>query len=161
MSAATECGEALKRLPGASISRSMGLPGVSTILWRQRRLLEQLAFKLDAQQLLLANGRDRWLSQTTDEIDAVLEELRNVEVLRAAQVDAAANRLGVGPNPSLAELATAAPRPYDEILRHHRDALLALLEVVQDRRLVNLDVIERSQQDVRALLVGAGTERSA
>ena len=32
----------------------MGLPEVSTILWRERHLLELLVFKLDAQQLLRA-----------------------------------------------------------------------------------------------------------
>ena len=34
---------------------------LSLILWRERDLLETLLFKLEEEQLLLANGRTRWL----------------------------------------------------------------------------------------------------
>ena len=50
----------------------MGLSEVSNILWRERQLLELLLFKLEEEQLLLVNGRTRWLSHAAKEIEDVL-----------------------------------------------------------------------------------------
>ena len=43
----------------------MSLSEISNILWRERRLLELLAFKLEEEHLVLASGRTRWLSHAT------------------------------------------------------------------------------------------------
>ena len=40
----------------------MSLSEVSNILWRERRLLELLVFKLEEEQLMLASGRSHTLS---------------------------------------------------------------------------------------------------
>ena len=133
----------------------MGLPEVSTILWRERRLLELLVFKLDAQQLLLGSGRERWLTHASDELESVLEELRHVEVLRAMEVDAVANVLGLPPGPSLSELAAAAPPPFDDLLGQHRAALLELAAEVRDRSRLNSEALVRGQAAVRELIVTA------
>jgi hypothetical protein len=133
----------------------MGLPEVSTILWRERHLLELLVFKLDAQQLLIGSGRERWLAHATDEVEAVLEELRHTELLRAVEVDAVATSLGLGPNPSLAELAEAAPAPFDGLLAQHRDALLELAAEVRERSRTNRDVLARGQAALRTVLASA------
>jgi hypothetical protein len=133
----------------------MGLPEVSTILWRERRLLELLVFKLDAQQLLLGSGRERWLTHASDELEDVLEELRHVELVRAMEVDGVANSLGLGPGPSLAELAAAAPPPFDELFSQHRVALVELAAEVRDRSRGNCEALVRGQAAVRDLLVTA------
>jgi hypothetical protein len=133
----------------------MGLPEVSTILWRERHLLELLVFKLDAQQLLIGSGRDRWLSHASDELHVVLEELRHVELLRAVEVDAVAPTLGLPPSPSLAELAAACPAPFDELLLQHREALLELASEVKDRSRANRDALARGQAAVRDLIAAA------
>ncbi len=90
----------------------MGLAEVSSTLWRERELLELLLFKLEEEQLLLASGRSRWLSRATREVEVLLEEIRRTELLRAVQVDEAALELGLGPGPSLRELADAAQEPW-------------------------------------------------
>lgn len=130
----------------------MGLSEVSTILWQERHLLELLVFKLEEQQLLLAAGRTRWLALAADELDAVMDELRDVELLRAMEVDAAAGALGLAPNPSLAELAAAAPDPWDDLLAQHREALLLLADEVRDRSTHNRDLLGRGEAAVRELL---------
>jgi len=130
----------------------MGLPELSTILWSERRLLELLAYKLESQQLLLGSGRDRWLPQSSDELEAVLEDLRHTEVLRAIEVRDVAADLGLGEDPSLAELAAAAPVPFDDLLRQHRDALLELAAEVRDRSRQNHEALARGQATVRELL---------
>lgn len=73
----------------------MGLAELSSILWAERRLLELLVFKLESQQLLLGSGRDRWLPRSSDELEAVLEDLRHTEVLRAMEARAVATELGL------------------------------------------------------------------
>jgi len=135
----------------------MGLSEVSTILWQERHLLEQLVFKLEEQQLLLAAGRTRWLALAADELDAVMGDLRAVELLRAIEVDATALALGIDAGPSLAELAAAAPDPWDELLVQHRDALLLLADEVRDRSTLNCELLGRGEAAVRELLLTTGT----
>lgn len=104
----------------------MTLNSLSEALWRERRLLEMLLFKLEEEQLVLTAGRSRWLPQATREVEAVLDEIRSAEIARAVEVEDVAASLGVSPAASLGELAEAAPAPWDELLRSHRDAFASL-----------------------------------
>ena len=87
----------------------MSLTEVSSILWRERELLELLLFKLEEEQLLLAAGRSRWLGHATREVEMVLEEIRRAELGRAVEVEAVAAQLGLPAGISLRELAEQAP----------------------------------------------------
>jgi hypothetical protein len=135
----------------------MGLPEVSTILWRERELLELLVYKLDAQRRLLGSGQERWLPQASDELEAVLDLLRHTELLRAIEVDALARELGVPPGPSLGELADQAPPPWDDLLRQHRAALLELAGEVRDHSVHNCEALARGAATVRELITTATT----
>lgn len=104
----------------------MSLNSLSEALWRERRLLEMLLFKLEEEQLVLTSGRSRWLAQATREVEAVLDEIRSAELGRAVEVEEVATTLGVPGSASLAELADASPAPWDELLRAHRDAFASL-----------------------------------
>jgi hypothetical protein len=97
---------------------------VSDVLWRERRLLELLEFKLEEEHLLAEAGRVRWLARATREVAAVRAELRQAELARALVVQAAAGELGVPAHITLKHLANAAPEPWDGILSRHRHALL-------------------------------------
>ena len=66
----------------------MGLSEVSNILWRERQLLQLLLFKLETEQLILSNGRTRFLTDATREVEMVINELKEVELMRAVAVDA-------------------------------------------------------------------------
>ncbi len=39
----------------------MSFDELSAVLWRERELLETLLFKLEAEELIIASGRSRWL----------------------------------------------------------------------------------------------------
>src|SRR5699024_2155771 len=101
---------------------TMSMESLTALLWRERQLLELLLFKLDVEQLLLTNGRNQWLAHATDEVTTVLEEIRTTELGHAVESDAVAARLGLAPGATLAQLAAAAPAPWDTILDEHRDA---------------------------------------
>ena len=71
------------------------LQDVSNILWRERNLLELLAFKLDSERLLARAGRTRWLPRADHEVESVLGALKAVELERSIQMHALVEELGL------------------------------------------------------------------
>ena len=112
------------------------------VLWRERELLETLLYRLEIEELVMSTGRSRWLAKATSDVDEVVEEIREVEILRAVAADEAAADAGLEPNSSLADLIARADEPWQSILVEHRDAFLALT-----------DEIARTAQTNRALIV--------
>jgi hypothetical protein len=102
------------------------LRDVSNILWRERNLLELLAFKLDAERLLARAGRTRWLARADHEVEMVLGELKAVELERGIHVQVLGEELGLEGDATLLLLAETAPGEWGGILNDHRRALLAL-----------------------------------
>lgn len=118
----------------------MGLPEVSTILWRERNLLELLLFKLEEERLIVAAGLGRWLPQATREVELVRAELQRIERSRSGALEAVASDLGLEPGRTLAEVAAAAPAPWGGILDQHR---AAFVEVTRQ-----IERLERAHRDL-------------
>lgn len=137
----------------------MALREVSSILWRERHLLELLLFKLEEEQLLLAAGRSRWLSHATREVEMVLDEIKQTELARSVEVSAAAAALGLGPDPSLRELAEAAPEPWAGLLEDHRTAFLGLTEEIESLATANRQLLTRGYHAAREVLASMGESR--
>lgn len=137
----------------------MGLSEVSNILWRERQLLELLLFKLEEEQLLLANGRTRWLSHAAKEIEDVLDAIRMAELARAVEVESLAGEFGLPDNASLRELAASAPAPWAHILDEHRQAFLVSTEEINGVAASNRELIARGQRDVHDALAWLGEDR--
>jgi FlgN protein len=131
----------------------MPLADVSSTLWREREALELLLFKLEEEQLVLASGRSRWLAHATREVEIVLDRIRQTEVLRAVQVEAAATALGLPPNPSLVQLADAAPGPWGDMLRDHRKAFLALTAEISALAEANRHLLTAGQRAAREAML--------
>ena len=131
----------------------MGLPDLSSILWREREMLELLLFKLEEEQLVLAGGRTRWLAHATREVELVLEQIRQAEVLRAAEVEVVAAELGLGTNPSLANLADSVPEPWVTMLREHRKAFKALAAEISALAEANRDLLTAGQRAARETML--------
>src|SRR5258708_1388620 len=74
--------------------RAMGLAEASSLLWQERETLELLLFKLVTEQLIVSAGQTRWLARANDELEQVANQLRSIEVLRAAEVDVLADQMG-------------------------------------------------------------------
>ena len=138
----------------------MGLREVSTILWRERHLLELLLFKLEEEQLLLAAGRNRWLPRATREVEMVLDEIKQTELERAIEVERLAPELGLGRNASLRQLAEAAPPPWSGMLSDHRQAFLSLTEEVAGLVQTNRELLARGQRAVRDVMASMGEGRA-
>lgn len=131
----------------------MELNTLSTLLWRERELLELLLFKLEEEQLLLTSGRTRWLAQATREVEVVLEQIREAELGRAVEVEAVAAALGLPADASLQDLAAAAPPPWDQVLTSHREAFIALTSQISDLSHSNRDLLATSHRATQETLL--------
>jgi hypothetical protein len=129
---------------------------VSSVLWRERELLELLLFKLEEEQLVLAAGKTRWLTHATREVEMVLEEIRRAELSRSVHVDAAATALGLGADVSLRALAEACPAPWDDIFTEHRKAFLAATQEIEALARANRDLISAGYRAARETLSSIG-----
>jgi len=128
------------------------LNDVSTVLWRERQLLELLVFKLEEEQLLLTAGKVRWVNHASREVGIVLEQLRAVELLRAVKVEAAALELGLETCPGLRSLSQAAPEPWSSIFSRHRQAFLELTGEVRDLSERNRHLLAKGRDAAREAL---------
>jgi hypothetical protein len=129
---------------------------LSLILWRERELLETLAYKLEVEQLILASGRTRWLAHSTKEVEEVLEVLRETEVLRAVAADEVAEQLGLQPGPTLAAIAELAPEPWRAILDDHRTAFVTATREIADLSESNRGLITAGYRSARETLLALG-----
>jgi hypothetical protein len=133
---------------------------LSTLLWREQELLDLLLFKAEEKQYLILTGKTRWLSRIAHEIEVVLDQLRVLEVERAAATEEIAGRLGVGANPSLRQLAEAAPAPWNDLLAKHHEALLVLVTELRSLSDSNRELIEGGLAAIGEVL-GANRPASA
>lgn len=134
---------------------------LSHTLWRQRRLLERLVYKLEVQQLVLAAGRTRWLNAAAHEVEGVMEDIRAQELARAVQVAAVGAALGLGADPLLADIMAAAPPPWDQIMAEHYNAFLAMTVEIEALSKHNRDILGRglaATRDLIAAFDGQGRE---
>ena len=134
----------------------MSLSEVSNILWRERRLLDLLVFKLEEKHFVLESGRTRWLSHATREVEQILEEIKRVELRRAMTVASSAGELRTSDAPSLREMVAIAPPPWDGIFAAHRRALLALTREIDAITESNRNMLERGQLAAREALASLG-----
>jgi len=125
---------------------------LSHTLWRQRRLLERLVYRLEVQQLLLAAGRTRWISTATADVEQVMDRLREEDLARAVQVSAVGMELGLGQEPSLRDLVEHAPAPWNDILREHQAAFLEMTSEVEELTRHNRELLARGYSSTRDLL---------
>lgn len=98
---------------------------IASILERERELLEYLLFKLVETRLILQSNELRFLGRATGEVDLARTRCREVDLVRAATVDAHS------PGGSLRDLAANAPEPWPGILRDHHDTLAPLVAEIE------------------------------
>lgn len=137
----------------------MAYSDVSNILWRERQLLELLQFKLEVEQSLLATGRTRWLSHATREIEMIIDEVKQVEVVRSMEVQALCEQLGLIDLPTLSSLVGALPEPWSGIFEEHRQAFLLATQEIVGLAESNRELLARGYSAAREALATLGAAR--
>ncbi|POH59399.1 flagellar protein FlgN [Arthrobacter glacialis] len=140
----------------------MGPEELTTLLWRERELLELLVFKLEEEHLILTSGKTRWLDNATREVSHVVNRLRAATLERTAVAAEVALKWGLTDDAGLLDLADGAPAgPWQEILSDHHSAMMTTVEQIRGLRDTNLQFLRaglRSAQDTAAnLTTEAGT----
>lgn len=130
----------------------MGLAETSTILWRQRELLNLLLFKLDVESMVLTAGKTRWLGAATHEVQLVIEQIQEIELLRSIEVDEVAAALGLPPGPSLSDLIDALDEPWREVYTEHRRALVGIAAEIDAAVRANKELLTSGQRAVQEAL---------
>jgi len=110
----------------------MRLDRLSVCLWDEQAALEELAFRLDEELLVLTSGRHQWLTRATAEVALALSRLGEVERRRTDSARELAEELGLSGVVTLKSLAEAAEPDDARTLSEHRDNLLHLLGLVQE-----------------------------
>jgi hypothetical protein len=131
---------------------SNALNELSSVLWRERQVLELLVFKLETEQLVLTSGRPRWLNHASREVELVLEQLQMVELVRAVKFQVVATELGLDPAAGLRSMTETVEDPWPLILGKHRRALVDLTEEVRLVSDLNRDLLAKGRQATRDAL---------
>ncbi|MCW2742355.1 MAG: flgN [Blastococcus sp.] len=143
--------EAIRRKGGGHVDYQH----LSTLLWREQELLDLLLFKAEEKQYLILTGKTRWLARIAHEIEVVLDQLRTLEVERAAATEAIAVALGIGSNPSLRQVAEVAPAPWNDLLAKHHEELLVLVTDLRSLSDANRELIEGGLSAIGDALLSA------
>jgi hypothetical protein len=137
----------------------LGPQELSTLLWRERELLEMLLFKLEEEQLLLTAGRTRWLAHANREVETVMEKVREATLVRTVASETVASSWGLEPDAPLRDIVAAAPPggPWHEIFEGHLAGLTELtvrIKTVRDANTQFVNHAARSTQETLATLGG-------
>jgi hypothetical protein len=125
----------------------MGAQELSTLLWRERELLELLMFKLEEEQLLLTAGKSRWLPFATREVEQVLERLRENGLERAMAVASVAEEWGTGDDVTLRSIIANAPSEvWRENFEGHLRALIELTGSIGELRDSNVQYLRAASR---------------
>ncbi|MFT4744975.1 MAG: hypothetical protein ACI9AD_000823 [Nitriliruptoraceae bacterium] len=126
------------------------LQRLAETLWEERHVVEQLLYRLTCAKLLLATDQQRFVPDALEEVERTVDRLRQVEQLREGVVAEVAMSLAVGRDSlSLAELATNAPSPWNDVFADHRKAFLSLAEAIEDTTAANRELASQALGHVR------------
>jgi hypothetical protein len=116
---------------------------LSACLWEERAALEQLVFRLEQENLVLASGRHRLLRPSTAEVATASAEVNRIEQRRLEITRSVGEELHLGPDATLESIADAVDGPLADALRGHRQALRALVRLVTGLVEANRELIAR------------------
>ena len=126
------------------------LQRLAETLWEERHVVEQLLYRLTCAKLLLATDQQRFVPNAIDEVEQTVDRLRQVELLREGVGQEVAMSLSVGRDSlSLADLATDAPAPWNDVFNDHRKAFLALAEEIEATTAANRELASQALGHVR------------
>ena len=151
------------REPSALVDDRMGARmsanELSACLWRERELLDLLAFKLEEEQFLLTTGKSRWLQYATREVEQVMERLRAAGLARSVEAAVVAEEWGAPQNATLRELVGTAPDgPWADIFTAHLNALTEYTEQIRDLRDLNEQYLRTALRFIQEAQADGSTE---
>jgi hypothetical protein len=142
----------------------MGAPSIDDdlrtlgqLLWRHREQFEAMEYQLEVQHLLVANGGDRWLARSANDLQQAVDDLASSDGQRTVVLDRLAQTLGRPSPMTLAELARWAPAPWSDIFADQHAWFTEAVErvtVASHRARGTVEAGLRAVQDLLSILGG-------
>jgi hypothetical protein len=122
------------------------------VLQQERDRLEQLRFRYTALELLVQAREVRYWGWALQDLNRARIRVREVDLVRAAQVGVLDLPLTPG-TATLRDIAAAAPAPWSGILRDHHDSLASLVADIE----LHAHAIAQAGREALAELARTGT----
>lgn len=119
---------------------------VADVLRQERHALERLLYRLTALRALLAAREAQFLGWSSQEVERARQQVREVDLLRAANVQLLGVRGMNRQAPTLRQLASLTGDPWAGMLRDHHDALTGL---VADIEVVSHQAADDARRGIR------------
>lgn len=136
------------------------LQRLAETLWEERHVVGELLYRLTCARLLLAADQQRFVATAVDEVDAVTDRLREIELHREGVVHEVADALGVRTEElTLSALAESSSEPWGRIFTDHRRTFLSLAAEIEEATAANRELATQALGRVRQsidMLSGAG-----
>lgn len=129
------------------------LEALADVLWAERHLVEYLLFKLVTAKLLLAAGERRFMPRAMDEVERVVERLKDVEEHREAALSPIAAAAGCRiADLTLAKLVTVAPEPMATVFKDLHDNFMALTAEIEETSATSRRLASQALSQVRSTI---------
>lgn len=120
----------------------MGADELSAMLWRERRQLELLLYRLETQFLHVQAGHWHWLKFSAADVEKVLENLRFATLARNVESSALAIEWRLPAGATLPMIVSVAPPGiWPELLQDHHRELVTLLKRVETTAAANVEAL--------------------
>lgn len=127
------------------------------LLNEQRRLLDDLLYRLVAARGVLASGEIRYVARASAEIETVIDEIYAAEARRASGIAEIAHRLGCPPQQiTLRAIVAAAPEPYRGVLEHLHGEFLRLADDIERTIATNKTLAAKGAAEMTRMLSALG-----
>jgi hypothetical protein len=127
---------------------TVGADELSAMLWRERRQLELLLYRLETQLLHVRAGNWPWLKFTAADVEKVLENLRFDTLARNIESSALAIEWSLSADATLPMIASVAPPGiWPELLQEHHHGLVLLLKQVETTAAANVEALLMGPQE--------------
>lgn len=126
---------------------TVGADELSALLWRERRQLELLLYRLETQLLHVRAGNWHWLKFAAADVEKVLDNLRFDTLARNIESSARAIEWRLPANATLPMIASVAPPGiWPELLQDHHRELVLVLKQVESTAAANVEALLTGQQ---------------
>jgi hypothetical protein len=121
---------------------TVGADELSASLWRERRQLELLLYRLETQFLHVRAGHWRWLKFSAADVEKALENLRFDTLARNVESSAVAIEWHLPASATLPMIVSVAPPGiWPELLQEHHRELVLLLKQVESTAAANVEAL--------------------
>ncbi len=143
--------------PGTRVT----LERLALCLGQQVSALRHLCFKFEIQEVVLTSGRQKWLGETTAELERAVDALHETDKALREALATAAVAVSLSPESTVREVAAAVPEPWSYVLEEHRKGMQELLDRVGQLSKTNRQLLARGHAATLAAMSFLGAQVSS